>query len=57
MGWQRASGYNSRALVEATLPADAQDAGHRALTRDQNGADQQHLSVSPTPLLEERRKA
>jgi hypothetical protein len=38
-------------------PSDAQDAGHRALPRHQNGADQEHLGVTPTPLLEHRREA
>jgi len=38
-------------------PADAQNAGHRALPWHQVGADQEHLGVPPTPLLEERREA
>jgi hypothetical protein len=38
-------------------PADAQDAGHRALARHQDGADQQHLGVPPGVLAEERREA
>jgi hypothetical protein len=38
-------------------PADAQDAGHRALTGHQDGAEQQHLGVPPGVLAKERREA
>src|SRR3954453_21156560 len=45
---------------EPPLPAEpghAENAGHRALARCQNGSDQQHLGMAPTPLEEQRRKA
>jgi len=35
---------------------DAQKAGHGALARRQDGAGQQHFSVPPTPLKEQRRE-
>jgi site-specific DNA recombinase len=37
--------------------ADPQDGGHGARPGRQDGADQQHLGVPPTPLAEERREA
>jgi len=35
---------------------DAQQAGHGALARCQDGTGQQHFSVPPTPLEEQRCK-
>jgi hypothetical protein len=41
----------------AAEPGDPEDAGHGALARYQDGPDQQHLGVPPTPFAEERREA
>jgi hypothetical protein len=38
-------------------PGDPQDAGHGALARRQDGADQQHLGMLPAPLEEQRGEA
>jgi len=38
-------------------PGDPQQAGHRALPGRQDGADQQHLGMPPTPLEGQRREA
>src|ERR687893_834604 len=38
-------------------PGDPEDAGHRAPARRQDGPDQQHLGVPPTPLAKKRREA
>src|SRR5215213_5886509 len=38
-------------------PGDPENAGHRAPARRQDGSDQKHLGMPPTPLEEERRKA
>ena len=37
-------------------PRDPQEAGHRALARRQDGADQQHLGMAPGSLLQEQRR-
>src|SRR3954451_15802879 len=44
---------------ESPFPAearDSQEAGHGALTRGEDGADQQQLGVPPSPLLHEDRR-
>src|SRR3954447_11478451 len=38
-------------------PGDPENAGPRAPARRQDGSDQKHLGMPPTPLEEERRKA
>src|SRR5215208_3897298 len=38
-------------------PGNPENAGHRAPARRQDGSDQQHLGMAPTPLEKERRKA
>jgi hypothetical protein len=40
-----------------TEPGHPQDAGHRALPWNQDGADQQHLSMPPCELAKERGEA
>lgn len=49
------------AVVVDDLPllvelGETQNAGHRAAARCQDGPDQQHFSISTTPLLKERCK-
>src|SRR4051794_2007082 len=54
------AGEDAMIVHEPPLPTEpdhAENAGHRALARRQNGSDQQHLGMAPTPLEEQRRKA
>jgi hypothetical protein len=37
-------------------PDDTQQARHRALAGGQDGAEQQHFGVAPSPVAEERRR-
>jgi hypothetical protein len=57
-----ASDYNKYTVVvhEPPLPAkpgDPENAGHHAPARCQNGSEQQHFGMPPTPLLKDRREA